>query len=477
MATILCVEDECAIRQDIAELIESSGHVVHQAVDGQEGLEMILKHQPDLVVSDISMPRKNGYDLLRDVRDKHPELARMPFIFLSALSDRRNVLDGMALGADEYLTKPVDYEMLEHKIEASLRQVERIKRQSDQELLKLFNKLSGDADRRAKPGAGADDGAASVEPAAAGGDRTGSARQATEADSRQDQDLEGGQLNDISSECEIPRETLANLLAVTQALYEPGFVRQFNRDLSQWSTAVHEEIQMIRSDEMAPSRLIEAIKRRGVTLDALEVRDNQGRLIPLRMFDLDDASRALVKSSFALFDEENLFKGQYFIDIMHLSLLARRVSCESENATLVVDVHYQTLTTPAYLESYLSAFDRLGSNTAGGLVVNVMNAPASLSSADFERALIPLGENGIRRTIQVTATTAGALAKSPLPVSAVIWPYSEVMPTAPDPALIKQAKLGPSESRILTIVRGLPSERAISKLRKHGFDGYAVSAS
>ena len=86
-----------------------------------------MKHEPDLVVCDISMPRKNGHQLLREVRDTHPHLTEMPFIFLSALADKSDVMDGLTLGADDYITKPVDFDILKTRIVARLRQMDRVR--------------------------------------------------------------------------------------------------------------------------------------------------------------------------------------------------------------------------------------------------------------------------------------------------------------------------------------------------------------
>ncbi len=85
MITILCVEDEAGLREDIAEELEDAGYHIKQAGDGNEGLEMIQKYKPDLVLCDITMPRRNGYQLMKEIREKYPQFAEMPFIFLSAL--------------------------------------------------------------------------------------------------------------------------------------------------------------------------------------------------------------------------------------------------------------------------------------------------------------------------------------------------------------------------------------------------------
>jgi len=126
-ATILCIDDETLLREDIVEELEDEGYMVLQASDGHEGLKQILSHRPDLVICDITMPRKNGYELLKEVRGEHGISAEMPFIFLSALADKEHVVAGLKLGADNYMTKPVDFDVLRVKVKACLRQVDRIR--------------------------------------------------------------------------------------------------------------------------------------------------------------------------------------------------------------------------------------------------------------------------------------------------------------------------------------------------------------
>lgn len=126
-ATILVIDDEALLREDIVEELEDEGYKVLQASDGHEGLKQILQHKPDLVVCDITMPRKNGYELLKEVRGDHGISAEMPFIFLSALADKEHVVAGLKLGADNYMTKPVDFDVLRVKVKACLRQVDRIR--------------------------------------------------------------------------------------------------------------------------------------------------------------------------------------------------------------------------------------------------------------------------------------------------------------------------------------------------------------
>lgn len=142
MPSILCVEDETHLREDIAEELRDSGYTTYEARDGVEGLQMILRHKPDMVVSDISMPRLNGHELVRTLRNDHPEFAEMPVIFLTAYNDRKDQLEGLQIGADDYLTKPVNYELLQAKIASYLRQAERMIARKKKESIRLYQALN-----------------------------------------------------------------------------------------------------------------------------------------------------------------------------------------------------------------------------------------------------------------------------------------------------------------------------------------------
>ena len=127
MTTILCIEDEAALREGIVEELVDQNYTVLEASHGAEGLKMILEHHPDLVLCDINMPNMNGYELQSELRENYPQFAEMPFIFLTALADKARILEGLEKGADAYLTKPVDYDMMLLTVEANLRQMELIR--------------------------------------------------------------------------------------------------------------------------------------------------------------------------------------------------------------------------------------------------------------------------------------------------------------------------------------------------------------
>lgn len=137
-ATILCVEDEDDLRKDIVEELRDAGYELLEAENGKIALEMIIAKKLDLVLCDISMPVMGGYELLEEIKANHPERCDLPFVFLTALADRSHVVMGKKLGADDYLTKPVDYEMLLATVEARLEHAERIKLRHKEQLVKVY---------------------------------------------------------------------------------------------------------------------------------------------------------------------------------------------------------------------------------------------------------------------------------------------------------------------------------------------------
>ncbi|WP_028032712.1 response regulator [Chelativorans sp. J32] len=125
--TILCIEDEAALRADITEELVSAGYRVVEANNGREAFDSLEAERPDLILCDITMPEMGGYELLAKVRAERPDLAEVPFIFLTALADRSEVLSGKNAGADDYLVKPVDFDDLLATIGSRLRLVDRVR--------------------------------------------------------------------------------------------------------------------------------------------------------------------------------------------------------------------------------------------------------------------------------------------------------------------------------------------------------------
>jgi DNA-binding NarL/FixJ family response regulator len=122
---ILCIDDDRAVAEMVAEELAGRGFEVTLAHDGHEGLVSILKTMPDLVLCDVNMPVMSGMEVLERLNALAPRLGRIPFVFLTALSDRDSELRARRLGADDYVVKPVDFDMLEMILNARLAGVAR----------------------------------------------------------------------------------------------------------------------------------------------------------------------------------------------------------------------------------------------------------------------------------------------------------------------------------------------------------------
>jgi DNA-binding response OmpR family regulator len=122
---VLCIEDDCETAGLIAEELNDRGYDVGVAYNGRDGLAAILRTPPDLVLADVNMPAMSGFDLLERLTALEPRFVRMPFVFLTALADHDNELKGWRLGADDYVTKPVDFDVLAALIASRFNRVAR----------------------------------------------------------------------------------------------------------------------------------------------------------------------------------------------------------------------------------------------------------------------------------------------------------------------------------------------------------------
>ncbi len=117
---ILCIEDDAETAALIAEDLQERGYTVSIAGDGHAGLSAMLKSRPDLVLCDINMPGMTGFEVMESLIALAPQHEAVPFLFLTARTDRDSELKGRRLGADDYVTKPVDFEILAAIIDARL---------------------------------------------------------------------------------------------------------------------------------------------------------------------------------------------------------------------------------------------------------------------------------------------------------------------------------------------------------------------
>lgn len=123
MTKVLLIEDNEDIRENVIEILELSDYKVYAADNGKAGVELALKHSPDIVLCDIMMPEMDGYSVLKTLNENNHTRAT-PFIFLTAKAERPDIRKGMEMGADDYLTKPFDDQELLKAIESRLKKKE-----------------------------------------------------------------------------------------------------------------------------------------------------------------------------------------------------------------------------------------------------------------------------------------------------------------------------------------------------------------
>ena len=128
MKKILLIEDNDDIRNNTAEILELSNYKVTTAENGKKGLEKALEQHPDLIICDIMMPVLDGYGVLHAIH-KNDTFKNIPFIFLTAKTERSDFRKGMELGADDYITKPFTGTELLHAVDSRLNKLELLKKE------------------------------------------------------------------------------------------------------------------------------------------------------------------------------------------------------------------------------------------------------------------------------------------------------------------------------------------------------------
>lgn len=120
MASILVVDDDMSVADTIQRSLTSKGHQVAAVYNGVEALEVVRQKHPDLIVLDVIMPRMDGMEVCRQLR-QDAKTAHVPIIFLTAMDRLDNKIEGFEAGADDYVTKPFDIQELELRVRAMLR--------------------------------------------------------------------------------------------------------------------------------------------------------------------------------------------------------------------------------------------------------------------------------------------------------------------------------------------------------------------
>src|SRR5665213_3294520 len=119
MARILIIEDNFEIRENTAEMLELEGHVVYLAINGKDGLAAAKEKLPELILCDIMMPEADGYTVFGELK-KNERTSNIPFIFVTASAEKKEIQAGLDMGANVYIRKPFEFEELIEEIKRCL---------------------------------------------------------------------------------------------------------------------------------------------------------------------------------------------------------------------------------------------------------------------------------------------------------------------------------------------------------------------
>jgi CheY-like chemotaxis protein len=131
---VLVADDDAWILRMVATVLEKRGYTVITAVDGEDALARALVDPPDLLITDVMMPRMDGWALVKALRSR-PELATLPVIFLTALSSDEDRIRGFRMGADDYVPKPFRFEELDLRVAKTMRRTAALAQETRETIL------------------------------------------------------------------------------------------------------------------------------------------------------------------------------------------------------------------------------------------------------------------------------------------------------------------------------------------------------
>ena len=132
---ILVIEDEAALSEPIRAYFETEGYDVRVASDGSEGISFFKMYDPDIVILDITLPKKDGWQVCREIR----EMSSKPVIMITAKGEVFDKVLGLELGADDFVVKPFDPKELSARVKAVLRRYQAHTSQNDDEVIRFDN--------------------------------------------------------------------------------------------------------------------------------------------------------------------------------------------------------------------------------------------------------------------------------------------------------------------------------------------------
>lgn len=134
LGKILIVDDEQEIVEFIDYNLKNAGYETAVAYNGEDAIRTAIKFNPDLILLDVMMPEKDGFQTIKEIRNK-PQLDNTIVIFLTAMSDEKSEIEGLKLGADDYIYKPIKPELIIQRLRTALRRVKKDEEENDNKLV------------------------------------------------------------------------------------------------------------------------------------------------------------------------------------------------------------------------------------------------------------------------------------------------------------------------------------------------------
>ena len=538
MSTILCIEDNEDLLDTISEFVQDAGHTVLKALDGQSGFEMILQHKPDLVISNTSMRNKSGNQVLQEIRTKYDIFDHIPFIVFPSKSDKEEILQVLDAGADDYLTKPIDYKLLLRKVKARLRQGEIIKQKSNEAFLKLMSKTPN----------------GNFMPFSDGQQEIEQTPQTSETEQAPDKIEEDGPERVFCSNVEIPNsqeidevlkdngisvmgwletsvsQFLGNVIPSNTSISKgrdggleisfsninadeaetylkqllsgirskfhiekiPEIIEKTNltdEQLAQLdiiSDGIYEQLnQKAESSSAAQQKLISEIvnvndfigflENNNNGLQKLKLLDMKLQELPIKIYNFHEVDREIISSCFKKFKGDRLSSAEYELDMLFLRTLKEQSRLDKKTGALLVDAHYDTIRSVKFRGTYLPELRSLAKTSKDKVVLNVRRIPSNINVKSFKEQLKPISKDIKATTAQLAPNEYSNFIKTPLPVSGLICSYMSTQLDEFNNELLPKVKKSLPNSNIPMIVRGIPTEQEIDTLAELGFTGFGIS--
>ncbi len=528
MPKVLLVEDEVDLREAMAEEIAEEGYEVQVAQNGLKALEQLANYVPDIIVSDISMPEMDGFAFLENLRSTHAHLDDVPFVFLSAFNAKDDVVKGKKLGADDYLVKPVDFDLLFATIEARLSQVQRMTDRKEAQFVKLYHTLQ--SQKQADEVSENEQASTSVDERVRVFGRCLNFESLVSIFNRFNQNkqqtlddfirsiLDTTIPPEIELDSSIPglifmygadptaRINMGENLFLDQVIQKRLFAHEIGltitnnfgqlvlgkdlriRDIP-FDTRLDKEI--LQDSNERTKALLQKLRTKYSDKEFLQERtknvreqsnifeadfvDNRGSNLNMKFFYFDELSENYLQTAIAFCGTGNQKAIDFLRDLTFLELLPGKLGNIEENATIIIDIHFETIAKPEKLAQYRIKYDALVAEVQNDIMLNVRGLPHNIDLGKCANIICncKIKKNGW--IAQFNPWLDMGLEVDQLKVPYVVWSMNDIYGTQPSLAHYKKQKSAYKLCGSSLLLRDIPSSMDASEFAGFDFDGYSIN--